>query len=109
MNFSKVLSFGSAIIFLILVGYQIKFGFTSNTTVLSVVLVVLAFLKDSEFTRGERVKMQKEFSETKSELEQQLKKLSEELDVKNTQLKDRVEYLNSQLGTLKITSGIKTR
>lgn len=109
LNFSKVLSVGAAVLFLALVVFQGIRGFTTQTTVLSVVIVILAFYKDSEFTRDERKKMQKELADTKSALEDKIVKLSEELDAKNTQLKDRIEYVNSQVSSMKISSGIKSR
>jgi hypothetical protein len=71
--------------------------------------VLLAFYKDSEFNRNERKEMEKKASLTKEELEAKIKKLSEDLEAKEQVLKDRIEFTYSQLNSLKITSGIKSK
>lgn len=109
MNFSKVLSFGAAGLFVALVVFQIKAGFTTQTTLLSVVLVLLAFYKDSEFNRNERKDLEEKLSDTKTELEEKIIKLTEDLEAKEKALKDKIDFTHSQLNSLKMSSGIKTR
>lgn len=109
MYFSKVLSYGAAGLFVALVALQVKIGFATQTTILSVVLVLLAFYKDSEFNRNERKEMEKEAAVTKAELEDKISKLAEELNNKEAALKDRIEFTYSQMNSLKISSGFKSR
>lgn len=109
MNFSKVLSYGAAGLFVALVALQVKIGFATQTTILSVVLVLLAFYKDSEFNRSERVEMEKKAAVTKAELEDKINKLAEELKNKEAALKDRIEFTYSQMNSLKISSGFKSK
>ena len=109
MNFSKVLSVGAATLFLALVVFQGIHGFTTQTTALSVVLVLLAFYKDSEFNRNERKELEEKAAATKAELEARINKLSEELDAKEKALVERLEFTHSQLNSLKISAGMKSR
>lgn len=109
MNFSKVLSHGAAGLFVALVALQVKIGFATQTTILSVVLIILAFYKDSEFNRNERKEMEKKAAVTKAELEDKINKLAEELNSKETALKDRIEFTYSQMNSLKISSGFKSK
>lgn len=109
MYFSRVLSYGAAGLFVALVALQVKIGFATQTTILSVVLVLLAFYKDSEFNRNERKEMEKEAAVTKAELEDKISKLAEELNNKEAALKDRIEFTYSQMNSLKISSGFKSR
>lgn len=109
MNFSKVLSYGAAGLFVALVAFQIKIGFATQTTILSVVLILLAFYKDSEFNRSERKEMEKKAAATKAELEDKINKLTETLDNKEAALKDRIEFTYSQMNSLKISSGFKSK
>jgi cell division protein FtsB len=109
VNFSKVLSVGAATLFLALVVFQAMRGFTTQTTVLSVVLVLLAFYKDSEFNRNERKELEEKAAATKAELEARIDKLSEELSAKERALIERLEFTHSQINSLKISAGIKSR
>lgn len=109
MNFSKVLSHGAAGLFVALVALQVKIGFATQTTILSVVLILLAFYKDSEFNRDERREMEKKAAVTKAELEDKINKLAEELNSKEAALKDRIEFTYSQMNSLKISSGFKSK
>jgi membrane protein implicated in regulation of membrane protease activity len=109
MNFSKVLSYGAAGLFVALVALQVKIGFATQTTILSVVLVLLAFYKDSEFNRSERIEMEKKAAVTKAELEDKIAKLSEELANKEASLKDRVEFIYSQMNSLKLSNGFRSK
>jgi membrane protein implicated in regulation of membrane protease activity len=109
MNFSKVLSYGAAGLFVALVVLQIKIGFTTQTTILSVVLVLLAFYKDSEFNRNERKEMERKAAVAKAELEEKIAKLTEDFSNKEAALKDRVEFVYSQMNSLKLSNGFKSR
>lgn len=109
MNFSKVLSHGAAGLFVALVVFQLIVGFTTQTTILSVVLVLLAFYKDSEFNRSERMELEKKAAVTKAELEDKINKLTEDLSNKEAALKDRIEFTYSQLNSLKISNGFKSK
>lgn len=109
MNFSKVLSHGAAGLFVALVALQIKIGFATQITILSVVLILLAFYKDSEFNRNERKELEKTAAVTKAELEDKINKLSEELTNKEAALKDRIEFTYSQMNSLKISNGFKSK
>lgn len=109
MNFSKVLSHGAAGLFVALVALQVKIGFATQTTILSVVLVLLAFYKDSEFNRNERKEMEEKAAVTKAELEAKINKLTEDLEAKEQALKDRIEYTYSQMNSLKLSSGLKSK
>lgn len=109
MNFSKVLSHGAAGLFVALVALQVKIGFATQTTILSVVLILLAFYKDSEFNRSERKELEKKAAVTKAELEDKISKLAEELNNKEAALKDRIEFTYSQMNSLKISSGFKSK
>lgn len=109
MNFSKVLSHGAAGLFVALVALQVKIGFATQTTILSVVLILLAFYKDSEFNRSERKEMEKKAAVTKAELEDKINELAEELKNKEAALKDRIEFTYSQMNSLKISSGFKSK
>lgn len=106
---SKVLSVGAAVLFLALVVFQGIHGFTTQTTVLSVVLVILAFYKDSEFNRNERKELEDKAAATKAELEAKIIKLSEEIKQSESVLKEKLEYTHSQLNSLKISAGMKSR
>lgn len=106
---SKVLSVGAAVLFLALVVFQGIHGFTTQTTVLSVVLVILAFYKDSEFNRNERKELEDKAAATKAELEAKIIKLSEEMKQSESVLKEKLEYTHSQLNSLKISAGMKSR
>jgi membrane protein implicated in regulation of membrane protease activity len=109
MNFSKVLSYGAAGLFVALVALQVKIGFATQTTILSVVLVLLAFYKDSEFNRNERKEMEEKAAVTKAELEAKIAKLTEDVQAKEQALKDRIEYTYSQMSSLKLSSGMKPK
>jgi len=109
MNFSKVLSHGAAGLFVALVAFQSVVGFATQTTILSVVLILLAFYKDSEFNRSERKEMEKKAAVTKAELEDKINELAEELKNKEAALKDRIEFTYSQMNSLKISNGFKSK
>jgi membrane protein implicated in regulation of membrane protease activity len=109
MNFSKVLSHGAAGLFVALVALQIKIGFATQTTILSVVLILLAFYKDSEFNRNERKEMEIKAAVTKAELENKINKLTEDLNNREAALKDRIEFTYSQMNSLKISNGFKSK
>jgi hypothetical protein len=109
MNFSKVLSHGAAGLFVALVALQVKIGFATQTTILSVVLILLAFYKDSEFNRNERKEMEKKAAVAKAELEDKISKLTEDLNNREAALKDRIEFTYSQMNSLKISNGFKSK
>lgn len=109
MNFSKVLSLGAAGLFVALVVFQGINGFTTQTTTLSVVLVLLAFYKDSEFNRNERKDLEEKLSVAKADLEDKIKKLTEDLENKEQSLKDKIDFTHSQLSSLKMSAGIKSK
>jgi membrane protein implicated in regulation of membrane protease activity len=109
MNFSKVLSHGAAGLFVALVALQVKIGFATQTTILSVVLILLAFYKDSEFNRNERKEMEKKAAVAKAELEDKINKLTEDLNNREAALKDRIEFTYSQMNSLKISNGFKSK
>lgn len=53
--------------------------------------------------------MEKKAAVTKAELEDKISKLAEELNNKEAALKDRIEFTYSQMNSLKISNGFKSK
>lgn len=118
MEFTKLVKYGTASLFLVLVAHGLILGFNNSTTVLSVVLVAVTYLLESRLLKSERADYEQEIKTIVSDFRQQVKKLSEaheqdKVSLMQQQATDKDELLkkldntHSQISSLKLTNGIR--
>lgn len=118
MEFTKLVKFGAACLFLVLLVHGLILGFTVSTTVLSVVLVSVVCLFEAQLVKSERDIYEKNVAEMKSdfdrklilrtnEFEQQVIKLSEQRKIEHDQLQEHLGNIKAQFGAFKMNSTIR--
>lgn len=118
MEFTKLVKYGSASLFLILVLHGLVLGFTIPTTVLSVVLVSVVCLFEAQLVKSERdqyskhlVRLQLSYNnklaDVRKELTEQVTKVSELQKVINDELQEKIDNTRSQMSVVKMSQGIK--
>jgi hypothetical protein len=118
VEFTKLVKYGAASLFLILVIHGLVLGFTIPTTVLSVVLVSVVCLFEAQLVKTERDDQEERLQLIVSEFKEQVRKLSEtqysdkkEVLVKQAEDKEellkRIDDTRSQMTAIKLSQGIK--
>jgi phage host-nuclease inhibitor protein Gam len=117
MEFTKLLKYGSASLFLILVAHGLFRGFTNSTTIISIALLAVCFTMEQFFNLSERAQFQKEFkrilTENRESIDQLIehyesvvKNLNDEYKANQEDVMKKIEFTHSQINTMKMGSGM---
>lgn len=99
MEFTRLLKYGSAALFLILLAHGLILGFSIPTTIISVVLVLICFLMEQKLVLHER-------EELNTKYQQKLTELLQQRENDHAEFQRKLDTVHSQLSTLKTASGI---
>lgn len=100
MEFTRLLKYGSAILFLILLAHGLILGFSIPTTIISIVLILICFVMEQKLVLHEREELNTKFVEILTTRD----KVFEE---ENQALQKKLEAVHSQLNTLKTGIGMR--
>lgn len=118
MEFTKLVKYGAASLFLILVAHGLVLGFSIPTTVISVVLVSVVCIFEAQLVKSERIKYREQISQlvashndlviglTKN-FEQQVQKLSDELDKQKLKHEQDIQNLKDARSADKVAAGFR--
>lgn len=107
MNFTKLLKYGSSGMTTILIGNGLYRGFDLNTTVLSVVLVLVAYLLEARLLKSEREDNEARIKAIAANFEELVKQVSRVQADDKSELLEKIQIANSQLSTLKLNQGMR--
>lgn len=107
MEFTKLLKYGCSALTLILIGNGLVRGFDLNTTVLSVVLVLVAYLLEARLLKSEREETEAKIKQITAQYEELVNKVSKAQATDKAELLEKFEIVKSQLSTLKLNQGIR--
>jgi mannitol-specific phosphotransferase system IIBC component len=107
VNFTKLLKFGSALMTLVLIGNGLVRGFDLNTTVLSVVLVLVSYLLEARLLKSEREENEARIIQINHAFEELVNKLSKVQASDKEEILKKIEHTHSQLSALKMNQGIR--
>lgn len=100
MEFTRLLKYGSAALFLILLAHGLYLGFSIPTTIISVVLLLICFAMEQKLVLHER-------EQVNTKIENILTEHKKEMQELHSDLTKKLEATHSQLNTLKTGIGMR--
>jgi uncharacterized protein HemX len=118
MEFTKLFKYGSASLFLVLLVHGLVLSFSTPTTILSVVLLLVCFAMEQKLVLHEREQVNTKIEEILTRHRDEVSRMKEDQGQLLTQLHDRygteqkellkkLEAVHSQLNTLKTGIGMR--
>lgn len=120
MEFTKLLKYGSASLFLVLLAHGLILGFTTPTTIISIVLLLVCFLMEQKLVLHEReefnTKIQeiltshkKDYRTTTDGYATALNNIQDKHDLEMKEIQKKLDAINSQMNIVKTAQGLQKR
>lgn len=106
MEFTKLLKYGCSVLTLILIGNGLYRGFDLNTTVLSVVLVLVAYLLEARLIKQERDESEARFKTMVAAFEELVNKVSRTQSADKAELVEKISLIATQIQALKTSQSL---
>lgn len=117
MEFTKLLKYGSASLFLVLLAHGLILGFSNPTTIISIVLLLICFAMEQKLVLSEREALNTKFIEILTTRDQVIDdKLIEQnkvfttvysdLNEKNAEVQKKLDSIHSQMNMVKTAQGM---
>lgn len=107
MEFTRLLKYGSAALFLILLAHGLVLGFSLPTTIISIALLLVCFLMEQKLVLHEREMLNTKFNEKLTELVIERNEMEVRFVKEQDKLQQKLDAVHSQLNTLKTGIGMR--
>lgn len=107
MEFTKLLKYGTSVLFLILLAHGLILGFSIPTTILSVVLISICFAMEQKLLKHEKEEFNTKLSNILTTHDSEMKALVEKNKKDNEEVIKKIEATHQQINTMKAAQGMR--
>lgn len=107
MEFTRLLKQGSAVLFLVLLVHGLVLGFSSSSTILSVVLAFVVCLFEAQLVKSERIETEERITSITRGFQDQINNMSKTHREDKVEMLERIAATHSQISAIKMNQGIR--